>query len=30
MSTDSNNSHSAYNTLIIHQNNSSLLADTWM
>jgi len=30
VSTDSNNSHSAYNTLIIHQNNSSLLADTWM
>lgn len=23
-------SHSTYNTLIIHQNNSSLLADTWM
>lgn len=30
LSTDSSNSHSAYNTLIIHQNNSSLLADTWM
>jgi len=29
LSLDSN-SHSAYNTLIIHQNNSSLLADTWM
>jgi len=29
ISTDSN-SQSAYNTLIIHQNNSSLLADTWM
>ncbi|ODM92116.1 Angiomotin-like protein 1 [Orchesella cincta] len=29
LSLDSN-SHSAYNTLIIHQNNSSLLADTWI
>ncbi|CAG7721616.1 unnamed protein product [Allacma fusca] len=29
MSLDSN-SHSAYNTLIIHHNNSSLLADTWI
>lgn len=29
LSLDSN-SHSTYNTLIIHQNNSSLLADTWM
>ena len=30
MSLDSNSQHSAYNTLIIHHNNSSLLADTWM
>jgi hypothetical protein len=29
MSLDSN-SHSTYNTLIIHHNNNSLLADTWM